>query len=68
MSHNSPRSQRVKQEARTRADVIWHDNDGIHKQKIEPANTADVLSGGSNLSQLITQSDAIMSKMRKIVQ
>lgn len=69
MSHNSPRSLRIKQEARTRADMAWH---GVHGQKQE-AKLSGVtsnwqLSGGSELAQLIATSDAHQQAMRKIVQ
>ena len=67
MSHNSPRSQRVKQEARARADVLWREGAKIHEKKLTPATSPNVLSGGTELAKLIAQSDAIMSKMRKIV-
>lgn len=63
MSHNSPRSMRIKQEARTRPDVI-------HKEqpiRIDSLEVQDVLSGGSELSQLVKKSDSLLVAMRKIV-
>ena len=64
MSHNSPRSLRVKQEARARPDAI-HKNQAV---QIQPSPPKPVLSGGSELSQLIQTSDSLQAAMRKIVQ
>lgn len=64
MSHNSPRSLRTKAEARQRPDVIWHDQSA----RLQPKQGLSVLAGGSELSQLITEADAHLAAMRKIVQ
>lgn len=68
MSHNSLRSQRVKQEARTRPDAIWHEGVEMREQKLTPASSLNTLIGGTELAKLISESDATLSKMRKIVQ
>jgi len=68
MSHNTPRSIRIKQEARTRPDVMWRDVDGVHEEKLLSAESLDVLVGGSALAQLISEADTHQVAMRKIVQ
>ena len=68
MSHNSPRSLRIKQQARDRADVTWRDSQGLHQQKVSPTSSPIVLTGGSELTQLIAKSDINLLKMRKVVQ
>lgn len=64
MSHNSPRSRRIKQEARTRPDAT-------HKDQAVPvalSKPKSILTGGSELSQRIKKSDDHLVAMRKIVQ
>ena len=64
MSHNSPRSLRTKENARTRPDIM-HNNQAV---RIQPGESQSVLNGGTELSQLIKESDAHLVAMRKIVQ
>ena len=64
MSHNSPRSRRIKEEARTRPDAIHKDQ----AVRIPSGEGQNVLSGGSELAELIKKSDDHLLAMRKIVQ
>lgn len=68
MSHASSRSKRVKDEARTRPDVVWRDGAGEHQERLNAGSSQDVLKGGSELSQLVAKADAHLVAMRKIVQ
>lgn len=68
MSHKSARSIRVKAEARQRPDVLWRDASGNRKAKLAGVSSEPVLSGGTQLSQLVAEADSHMIEMRKIVQ
>lgn len=67
MSHNSPRSLRTKQEARTRPDVIWYEAGEKRQHSVTPTEPQVVHSSGSELARLIAESDAHLAAMRKIV-
>lgn len=68
MSHNSPRSRKTKTDARTRPDVMWHDAEGSHEEKLSKRTDTAIFTGGSELAQLISETDAHLVAMRKIVQ
>lgn len=68
MSHDSSRSKRVKEEARTRPDAVWRDRGG--EQSIRYQDSASVrtliLSGGTELARLVAEADSHLVAMRKI--
>jgi len=69
MTHASARSLRTKDEARSRADVVWTDPNGCQPARL-PKNAnqqAPILSGGTELSQLVAKADALLLAMRNIV-
>ena len=68
MSHKSPRSVRVKTEAQTRPDVVWRDAAGEQSaryQDVQPSQQS-VITGGTELAQLVAEADAHLVAMRKI--
>jgi hypothetical protein len=68
MSSHSPRSQRVREEARNRPDKVWLEKGQIVEAKYQnPESSNEVLSGGTELAKLIAESDAHLVAMRKIV-
>lgn len=68
MSSVSARSQRIKQQARHRAHKIWL-QDGKFEQLryVDGPPQANVLSGGSKLAGYVSEADAHLVAMRKIV-
>lgn len=70
MSNASPRSIKVKTEARTRPDMMWHDQTGDHAVRLKTAKIEqpEVLVGGTELARLVAEADTHLASMRKIVQ
>ena len=68
MSHRSPRSLRIRQDAQKRPDVVWRDKIGEHQARLDIESSPVILSGGSELSQLVAEADSHLVAMRKIVQ
>lgn len=69
MSHNSPRSLRIKQEARLRPDVLWYKNGELQHDNVKKTSSdPNVLSGGTDLAKLVTKADKHQLAMRQIVQ
>lgn len=68
MSSQSARSKRIRDEARNRPDKVWlHNNEWMSKKYVKPAVSISIMSGGTELAQLIAESDAHLAAMRKIV-
>lgn len=70
MSSVSERSNKVRAEARSRPDVIWRDQAGEYVERVQAQATpqSSVLTGGTELAQLVAGADAHLVAMRKIVQ